>query len=404
VVATYLRYVTYPGSSRRNDFASVTGVTASGPYSVVFHLKARDSTFTGNMNVLSPTALATEGDGFAAHPVCAGPFMFDNRVVGDHITVIKSPYYWDKGDVHLDKIVFKPLTDAPTAAAALKAGDIQALDAVSSTRVQDIQQTPGLRVTSAPQLGWQGVVINIGNRNGAGEPPYSNAGTPLASSAKLRQAFEEAIDRNALNKVVFGGLEQLSCTPIPPSNTTWYDATKIPCTPYDPKDARKLVAGAGISNPTVHLSTTNAEDIVRLAQFIQAQEAAVGINVVIDSTDSPTLQDREAKGNFDAALFGFAGDTGDPNSVIGRFLQSTGESNYSGYSSPRLDLIVSNGVKATSIQARSTLYRVAQQIIASDRPIIFLYNAVTSGAFSTAVTGVQMTANGLMTVANAQLR
>src|SRR5262249_14677825 len=153
--------------------------------------------FTGNMFVLSPTAVATEGDNFAANPVCVGPFMFDNRVVGDHITVIKSPYYYDKGNVHLDKIVFKPTTSPSAAAAALKAGDIQALDAVASSELPGIEQVPTLRVVSAPQLGWSGVVINLGNRNGAGNPPYSNVGTPLASSAKLRQAFEEAIDRNA---------------------------------------------------------------------------------------------------------------------------------------------------------------------------------------------------------------
>jgi peptide/nickel transport system substrate-binding protein len=403
VVTSYQRYVTYPGSTKASDFASVVSVTARGEYTVVFHLKARDSTFTGNMHVLSPTALVTEGDGFAAHPVCAGPFMFDNRVVGDHITVIKSPYYWDKGTVHLDKIVFRPATDPAAAAAALKAGDIQVLDAVSSTELEGIQQTPDLRVTSAPQLGWQGVVINIGNRNGAGDPPYSNVGTALASSAKLRQAFEEAIDRDALNRVVFGGLEQQSCTPVPPANTAWYDATKIPCTTYNPKDARKLVAASGFSNPTVRLLTRNLTDTLREAQFIQAQEAAVGINVVIDVTDIATLQARETSGDFDAALYGFAGDS-DPNTVIGRFLLSTGDSNYSGYSNPRLDLILSNGVKATSIQARSTLYRVAQEIIAADRPIIYLFNAVTSGAASTAVTGVGMTANGLMTVANAQFR
>jgi peptide/nickel transport system substrate-binding protein len=403
VVASYQRYVTYPGSTRATDFESVDSVTASGPYSVVFRLKARDSTFTGNMYVLSPTALATEGDSFAAHPVCVGPFMFDNRVVGDHITVIKSPYYWDKGNVHLDKIVFRPTTDAAAAAAALAAGDIQALDAVSSTQLAGIQQNSGLRATSAPQLGWNGVVINLGNQNGAGDPPYSNVGTPLASSAKLRQAFEEAIDRNAMNRVVFGGTEQLSCTPVPPSNTAWYGATNVPCTPYNPRDARKLVAASGFSNPTVHLLTSNTIDLTRLAQFIQAQEAVVGINVVIDSADAPTVQSRQISGNFDAALNGFAGDS-DPNGVLAKFLETSGTSNYSGYSSPRLDLILSNGLKATSIEARSTLYRVAQQIIASDRPIIFLYNAVISCAFSTAFTGVDMTARGLMTVANAQLR
>jgi peptide/nickel transport system substrate-binding protein len=400
VVASYQRYVTYPGSPRKDDFNSVDSVTASGEYTVVFHLRARDSTFTGNMWVLSPTALATEGDDFAAHPVCAGPFMFDNRVFGDHITVIKSPYYYDKGNVHLDKIVFKPLTDPAAAAAALEAGDIQALDAVSSGELPGIQQSPSLRVVSSPQIGWQGVAINIGNRSGAGNPPYSNVGTPLASSAKLRQAFEEAIDRNTLNKVVFGGLVQPSCTPVAPSDVAWYDATKIPCTPYNPRDARELVAASGISNPTVHLSVVGAG---LLPQFIQAQEAAVGINVVIDSTDTATLMAQELSGNFDACLTGFAGDT-DPNIVISRFLATSGSSNYSGYSSPRLDLILANGLKATSIRARSTLYRVAQQIIAADRPIIFLYNPIVFGAFSRSVTGVQMTTLGVMNVANAELR
>ena len=39
--------------------------------------------------------------------------MFDSRVPGVDVTVIKSPYYYDKDAVHLDKIVFQPETAAP---------------------------------------------------------------------------------------------------------------------------------------------------------------------------------------------------------------------------------------------------------------------------------------------------
>jgi len=404
VVASYQRNVTYPGSSHANDFDSVDSVTASGPYTVVYHLKARDSTFTGNMYVLSPTQLARLGDNFGANPVCVGPFMFDNRVVGDHITVVKSPYYYDREHVYLDKIVFKPVTNTAAAAAALKAGDIDVLDSVSTTELEGVRQSSSLRLMRAPALGWQGIVINLGNRRGVLNLPYAaNAGTPLSSSAKLRQAFEEAIDRDALNRVVFGGLAQPSCTMIPPANTAWYDATKVPCTPYNPKDARNLVAVSGIANPTVHLLTPNMTDRPRVAQFIQAQEAAVGINVVIDSLDPSTEATRRTSGDFDASLFGFAGGA-DPSVPIYKFVATSGSSNYSGYSNPRLDLILSNGFKATDTKARSTLYRAAQQIIASDRPIIVLYNAVIFGAFNTNLTGVQLTARGHISVANAQFR
>ena len=37
--------------------------------------------------------------------------MYQDRVAGDSITVVKSPYYYDKKDVHLDKIVFKVEND-----------------------------------------------------------------------------------------------------------------------------------------------------------------------------------------------------------------------------------------------------------------------------------------------------
>ncbi len=47
---------------------------------------------------------------------------------------------------------------------------------------------------------------------------------------------------------------------------------------------------------------------------------------------------------------------------------------------------------------------MAQQIIQADRPIIVLYNPVTFAAFSTNLTGVRLTANGLLRVANARFK
>ena len=84
--------------------------------------------------------------------------MYDNRVAGDSVTVIKSPYYYDRKDVHLDKIVFKVATDGPAAAAALKAGDLDVLDSVST----DASCRASCRATRAcgsfrrTSLGWQG--------------------------------------------------------------------------------------------------------------------------------------------------------------------------------------------------------------------------------------------------------
>jgi ABC-type transport system substrate-binding protein len=92
---------------------------------------------------------------------------------------------------------------------------------------------------------------------------------------------------------------------IPPANTTWFDAIKAPCTPYDPADAKRLVARSGFPTPTVRLLTNTTADFQKLAPFIQAEEAAVGINVVIESADSATVIAREISGNLDVVLGGF---------------------------------------------------------------------------------------------------
>ena len=81
VVASVRRYMGDPGSPRGATYASVDSVTAPGQYTVVFHLSSRDSTFTGDNPVMSPTQLAKLGDNFGTNPVCVGPFMFDETFV-----------------------------------------------------------------------------------------------------------------------------------------------------------------------------------------------------------------------------------------------------------------------------------------------------------------------------------
>jgi peptide/nickel transport system substrate-binding protein len=400
LVANFQRYQTFPGSVRATT--EVDSVTASGPYTVVYHLTVPDSSFAPNPWVMSPTAFNSPGANFAANPVCAGPFMFDHRVPGDNVTVTKSQYWYDRGDIHLDKIVFKSISDSAAAVAALESGDIQLLDNVSTSLLPSVRENPNLHVTHATTYGWSGLFINIGNKNGVGSPPVS-LGTPLASSPKLRQAFEEAIDRTALGKVVYGGLIQTGCTLIGPNDTQWYAATDVPCTPYDPKDAKQLVATSGYPNPAVHLLIANTADNVRLAQFLQAEEAAVGINVAIDQADNATALARAAAGSFDVYFLGQTNTDTDPSS---NFVLDSGDAkNFSGYSNPRLDYVLANALKATTLKARETNYRVAQQIILGDRPIIVLLHTTAYAAYSTSVEGVTLPAGALTVhVEDAQLK
>ena len=64
--------------------------------------------------------------------------------------------------------------------------------------------------------------------------------------------------------------------------------------------------------------------------------------------------------------------------------------NLSGYSSPRLDYVLANAFKATGAAALRTLYRVAEQIVQNDRPVIYLYHPIQYAGVSTSVVGVSL--------------
>jgi peptide/nickel transport system substrate-binding protein len=409
VKATIERDIKLPRSSRAGDYQPVISVTAPSRYTVVITLSSPYTPMTKVLAsadgvIMSPTQLEKLGDNFGTDPVCVGPFMFENRDVNYSVTVVKSPYYYRRRDVHLDKVVYMAETDANAAVATLRAGGLQALDSIPSTSVSTLEHAEGLRVMHAESLGFVAVFVNMGNTHGIGSLPYGTANNALASSPKLRQAFEEAIQRKTLNRVVFGGRELPGCTPVSRASPTFAALDEgIKCTPYDPAGARKLVAASGIANPTVHLLTPNQSEMLRLATFIQAEERAVGIDVVIDSTDMATGIALTNQGKFDAYLGSWSGSP-DTDRQFFQFLATKGSLNRSGYSNPRLDTILANARMATKDKKIASLYRAAQRIILADRPMIYLYHPIVYAAVAANVSNVQLPFDLLLRVAFAEYR
>jgi peptide/nickel transport system substrate-binding protein len=201
------RHKTLPRSTRASELAPVTSIDTQGDSTVILHLANRYAPLTAQLAdragmIMSPKALNDLGDKFATNPVCVGPFMYKERVAGDHITLVKSPNYYDKSKVHLDTIVFKIITDPSARSQNLRAHSIDVEDRIPSTELQAIMHDTSLKVSKSISIGYGGITINIGNKNGLNKA-YENIGTTFAKSADLRRAFELALDRKLINKVVF---------------------------------------------------------------------------------------------------------------------------------------------------------------------------------------------------------
>jgi peptide/nickel transport system substrate-binding protein len=403
VKQTLERDLTLKGSVRASEISPIKTVDAPNASTVVLHLSAPYSPLTAQLAdragmVLSPKALDSGGT-FAQSPVCVGPFMFKDRVAGDHITVVKSPYYYDKAKVHLASIIYKIMTDPSSRTQALRAGDIQVEDRIQSTDVPTLQKDKAVSVPKAVTIGYQGLTINIGNKNGLLKP-YSNVGSDIAKSQFIRSAFDAALDRTTINKVVFGGLNQPDCYPIAPVSPWYKPTTKgLACDLHANVDlAKKLVKASGISSPSVNLMLGGTDPVnARLGQVIQSMEAAVGIKVSVTPTEFTTALNRADAGNFDAFAVGWSGRI-DPDGNIYGFVATKGTLNDSGYTDSKLDYILNGARKSISTKARDTLYRAAMQIIHRQRPLIYLYHPVNYYGVTKKVDGVQIYGDGLIRV------
>ena len=119
----------------------------TGPLTVQLKLKQPFSPLTAQLAdragmILSPTQIDKLGDSFASNPVCVGPFIFDDRVAGDRITVVKSPDYYDKEKVHLDKIVFSVMTDPrPRRRRTCARATSRCVDRLAATDIAGVRKT-----------------------------------------------------------------------------------------------------------------------------------------------------------------------------------------------------------------------------------------------------------------------
>jgi peptide/nickel transport system substrate-binding protein len=395
------RHKTLPRSTRASEISPVTSVTTRGKYTVVLHLSERYSPLTAQLAdragmVMSPKALDDLGERFATNPICVGPFMYNERQAGDHITLTKSPYYYGRKKVHLSSIVFKIIVDPSARSQNLRSHDIDVENVIPSTELRAIVADKSLRVLKSTSIGYQGITLNIGNKNGVTKA-YENVGTAIARSADLRQAFELALDRKVINRVVFGGTTQPDCFPWAPASP-WYAATRgLPCHLTAKVAAAKAAFARSGARAPVSVKLMLGTDPIqaRLGQVIQAMVKPIGFDVELQPTEFTTSLNRQDAGNYETFAIGWSGRI-DADGNFYQFVNSKGSQNTAGYVNGVVDRATNNARKAATLKARIASYRAAIKQVLKDLPLIYLWHPVNRFGVSQTVGGVQVYGDGLI--------
>ncbi|MCI0369820.1 MAG: ABC transporter substrate-binding protein [candidate division NC10 bacterium] len=304
------------------------------------------------------------GPDFSARPVGTGPFRLAEWRRDDRLVLTANPDYF-RGRPHLDRIVFRIIPDELTRLQEFRAGTFHHTD-VPAGLYQSIAADPALRrrLHSQSILGIQAVRLNV-------EAP------PFAGNRKLRQALNHAVDKGAFAQVIMEGRVKPAIGILPPGMPGYSGALRGYA--FDRPRARQLLAeagypdGKGLPPLTLHYNTSLTNR--RLAEFVQAQLAEVGVKVELAALDWPAYLKLVDAGQTQMHRMGWIADYPDPENFLTVLFHSRniGErGNTSRYRNSQVDALLDKADRTTRETERFRLYQQAEQLIVEDAPWIFL--------------------------------
>lgn len=403
VVKSLDRHLTIAESRRAGELASIASMAAPDPSTVVLTLSNPDAALVGALTdragmIMSPAKLDELGTDFTNFPVCVGPFKFVERVVGDHTTLERSEDYYDAANVYLARIIVRPIADETIRSANLRSGDLQLVDRIATTDVEAFKNDPQFVVVERTSNAYSSLFVNIANANGIdGEPgPVDN---PLAD-ARLREAFDLALDRDQINQIVYSGLQLPGCSPISPASAFYADPG---CPRRNIERAKTLVAESGVSTPIrVRLQMQATPVNTRLGELIQTQTAEAGFEIELSPLDNATAFQNQVDGNFDLSLGRWSGRV-DPDANIYRFHHSTGSDNYGKVNDPEVDALLARARTEFDLNTRKATYAEIVKLLIARRNVITFQHEVLYAAHSAKLNGFELFADGMPRLTHAYL-
>jgi peptide/nickel transport system substrate-binding protein len=276
---------------------------------------------SSNSVIQSPTAIQKLGDDYNRHPVGTGPFKVKSWTAGDRMVLERNPDYWNKGRIHLDTIVLRPLPDAQSRYESLLAGqtDIVWADESEPDHIISSRRNPALQVMTYTGSGASVFAFNTKS------PPFDDI--------RVRRGLVMALDRELLSKVLTDGLAKPATNPY--GEGSWVKCKDDGVLPYDPAKAKELLTehGSPVSFKMLVTATPRGRMVGQVAQQIWQR---VGAIVEIEQVDQATIIPRAFAHQFQLTPWRII-DLPDPDPQMYANFHSGSPVNLARYDNPELD-------------------------------------------------------------------
>jgi len=385
------RHLTMPRSLRKGEINDIESINVVDPLTVELVLKEPNAALLAQLAdrsgiVVAPEVAQKAGAGFGLHPVCAGPFKFVERVPQQKVVLERFKRYWDAKSIHVDRVEYIPLVNPAVTLANLQTGQLDIAERIVPTDVATVEKDPKLDIVMDTSLANEGIIFNLANG-----PASKN---PVGMSAKLRQAFELAISRDALIHVVYNGLYTPLAQANPPSSQ-FYVPSIVP--PKRDIDAAKALVAASGSKPPIRLTllVPNSPDLLQAAQVIQAMVQPAGFDLKIRAMEAASSLAAARAGDFEAFLIAWSG-RADADGNMYSFLHSGYGFNVGHYSNPEVDALLDKARVAQTVPERRLVYADLWKLEREDMPYIYLWSAKNIVGIAKTVQGFRQVPDGII--------
>jgi peptide/nickel transport system substrate-binding protein len=321
-------------------------------------------------NVVSdPGATGTD----PSRVVGTGPFMFQEWVINEAVTLVRNDNYW-AGAPYLDTYIFKPVPDASALVAQLRTGEVD-FGSVQEAALREFEGVQDVTIHDYPTQGFTFYGANM-------DPEV----TTLFQDVEVRQAMLYAIDREALLESIRFGYGEVAIGTMPV--ISWaYNPDEIDMTyDYDPDMAEELLEQAGwvMGNDGVRAKDgqrlsfemiTNAGNQVREAYLTAIQQywADVGIEMTPLLEPFPQVVERlTSTYDFEVVLIGFNWSADPDQSTMFTCEGYGGGFNFVRYCNEEVDDLLQRALNETDRDTRIELYTEFQNIVMEELPIAIL--------------------------------
>ena len=368
-------------SPMRLVFDVIAQVEALDEYTVRFVLSAPNEDLPLLLGIpltgIVPQGMSTID--LTAQPTGAGAWQLASVVSGESIRLTRNPNYWDEAfSMQFETLLYRYFPSIPAQVEAMLTREIDLMPDVPPENLNQLAENPEIGVQEVPSGRYQAIVMRVDL------PPFYDL--------QVRDALKLCLDRPAMQELILAGRGTLaSDQPISPIHPFWVE---LPLPPYDPQQARQLLAQAGYPNGLQLTLITAAIEpgMVEMAYAYRDMALPAGVAVeVITVPPDIYLADYAGRAPFHVVNWGLRPSV---DETLTTAYHSQSPANYSHWNNPQLDDLIVAARSEPDPALRAARYRTIQELIAQEgcslipcfRPVLMAAHKSLEG-FSSHPTG-----------------